>query len=91
MTKKGLISMILGIVSMVLGITCYGGYIGLACGIAAIILGNMATQIDELDKKAKLGKIFGIVGIILSVVGVVISIVLAVGGGILKGLANAGY
>ena len=82
MSKKGLISMILGIASMVLGITCYGGWVGLGCGIAAIILGNMATQIDELDKKAKLGKIFGIVGIILSVVGAILSIVIGVLGGI---------
>ena len=80
--------MILGIASMALGITCYGGWVGLGCGIAAIILGNMATKIDELDKKAKLGKIFGIIGIVLSVLGAILSIVLAVLGGVAQAFSQ---
>ena len=77
-TKKGLVSMILGIVALACGITCYGGYVGIGCGIAALILSGQATAIDPEDGKAKLGKTFGIIGLILSVLGAIISIVLSI-------------
>lgn len=63
-SKKPLVSMILGIASVVC--SCWGP--GLPLAIAAIVVGNIAEKEGWGDNKSKLGKILGIVGIVISVI-----------------------
>ncbi|MBR3722919.1 MAG: hypothetical protein IKO32_00655 [Lachnospiraceae bacterium] len=83
-SKKGLISLILGIFSVASGITGFGGILGLIAGIVAMVLSKGALEMNALDKKAKLGKIFGLIGIIISIVGFVTAIIVLVLNGVIR-------
>ena len=68
------VGLILGIASVIM-VWIYG-IIGLACGIAAIIVGKIATEHSYSDKIANAAKKLGIAGIIIYVVRIISGIFL---------------
>ena len=71
---KAIAALILGIVAIVFSWTII---LGIGCGIAALILGILATKQGK-DGKATGGKICGIIGMVLSVIMLVVGIVVGV-------------
>lgn len=73
--RMALASLILGIAAVVLSWEGYGAFVGLACGILAIIFGNSAKK-DETQNQgyAKAGRILGWISVVISIIVLVVVI-----------------
>lgn len=77
MKGKSIASMACGIASCV----CFSsGFVGLACAIVALVLSSGCIKEGYENQFTKVGKITGIIGLILSIIGTVVVIGLAVCG-----------
>lgn len=80
-SKKPLVSLILGICGIVF--VCVGP--GLPCAVAALIVSNIAINQGFDDSKAKIGRILGIVGIVLGVIAYIGAFIL----GVMSGMSGS--
>ena len=73
-----LASLILGIAALVLSWEGYGAFVGLACGILAIVFGNIAKKDTQQNQtqttQATIGRILGWTAVIISIIVLVIFI-----------------
>ena len=71
--------MILGIASIV---TSCGG-LGLICAIIDLVLcGQLGNEYPELPQQAKVGKVLGIIGLVLSIIALIVWIIVGVTTGV---------
>ncbi|MFJ4848810.1 MULTISPECIES: hypothetical protein [unclassified Streptomyces] len=77
----GVTAMVLGIIGSILGIACFGAFLGLPLGLAALVFGIVGLRIVRRGEATNRGQ--ALTGLILGIVSVVVSgamIALVVGG-----------
>lgn len=86
---KAVAALILGIASIV---TSCGG-LGLICAIIDLVLcGQLGNEYPELPQQAKVGKVLGIIGLVLSIIALIVWIIVGVTTGVAVSDAfNASY